>query len=454
MAANPRQIALDVLLTWHRSEKTLDHSLESHSNKFVSLTSKDKSLCNNLIFGVLRNRQFIDWTIDVYSKVPITKINLTVLYLLRIALYQIMFLDRVPDFAAIDTSVELGKKLGGKKSAGFINAILRKAVKEQDSIQLPDLDKNAALSISVRHSIPKWMIKRWISFYGVTQTDNLCRQINTIPLITARTNTLKIDKKTLARLLTEETGQVKSTRYAEDGLVFSKPATEISELKTFKKGWFQIQDEAAQIVTEYLDPRPGETILDCCAGLGGKSGHIAQLMNNQGSLTAMDIVPYKLNILKKEADRLGITNIITKQGDLLKTNIKDFDRYFDRVLVDAPCTGLGVMQRNPDTKWKRTRNDILRMSGRQKKILNAAANLVRPGGILVFAVCSCEPEENEEVIKVFLSKRKDFLIDNQFKFDKYPELTTSEGFLKTYPEPHGMDGFFSARLRRKNKNGK
>ena len=223
---------------------------------------------------------------------------------------------------------------------------------------------------------------------------------------------------------------------------------------------FQIQDEAAQIVTDFLAPLPNEKILDACAGLGGKTGHIAQLMENKGTIIASDVDPKKLESLELESKRLGIDIIHTKPLNLLKTSIKDFNFYFDRVLIDAPCTGLGVLRRNPDTKWDRSKNDIARLSGQQKKMLNSAANLVKPGGLLVYAVCSCEKEENEDVIHHFLNKRKDFSIDKDFKSNNYDSLITSlidslitrEGFLKTYPDANNMDGFFAARLKRKIKS--
>lgn len=449
MDKDPRYIAFLVLLYWDKASHTLDSALEIHSNTINSLLKKDKNLCNNLIFGVLRHRESIDWIIKAFSNTPIEKIKSKPLYLLRLALYQIIHLDRVPVFAAINTAVEIGKKKCGRQTAGFINAILRKAAKDHTAVPIPDKDTQPALFISIQYSLPLWLANKWVHSFGVKQTALLCIQINTIPMITLRTNSLKIDRPTLAKHLRKQVQNIIPTNYAKQGLRFTNPTTAISEMDTFRKGWFQIQDEAAQIVTEFLAPKPFETILDACAGLGGKTGHIAQAMENTGTLIALDIQPNKLKLLNNEAQRLGFTNIRTKACDLIKTSIKDFDNFFDRVLVDAPCTGLGVLQRNPDTKWKRSKHDITRLSGRQKKILNAAANLVKPGGILVYAVCSCEPEENEEVINAFLNKRKDFSIAKDIESDNYSIFMTSDGFLKTYPETNGMDGFFAARLTRK-----
>lgn len=456
MIKDPRHIALNVLLFWHTSSHTLDKSLEKYSKEIASLSKTDRSLCNAIIFGVLRHRESLDWIIRAFSNTPLEKINIKPLYLLRTALFQIRYLERVPVFAAVNTGVDIAKKLSGKKTAGFINAVLRKAADNISDIALPDPQKNAAKFISVKYSLPLWLSRKWINAFGFEKTSCLCQQINSIPHITLRANTLKISRQSLADKLVPVAKNIHLTDYATTGISFTNPNIPIHEFEAFKQGLFQIQDEAAQIVTDFLAPKPGEKILDACAGLGGKTGHIAQVMENKGVIIAADVEIKKLESLQVDSKRLGIDIIQTKQVDLLKTTIKDFDFYFDRVLIDAPCTGLGVMRRNPDTKWNRSKKDIERLCAKQKKMLNAAANLVKPGGILVYAVCSCENEENEEVILSFLNKRKDFSIDKEFQSDKdsifMTRLLSSEGFLKTYPELNNMDGFFAARLKRKSKS--
>ena len=460
MIKNPRHIALNVLVSWHNSSQNLDKSMENLSLEISSLAKNDRNLCNALIFGVLRHRGSIDWTLSTFSKTPLKKLNITLLYLLRIALFQIQYLDRIPAFAAINTTVDIAKKLLGKKAAGFINAVLRNAADNFSTIVFPDLKMNRSKFISIKFSLPLWLSKKWNHAFGFEKVCRLCQQINTIPQITLRTNTLKNNRQSLAKELSFVAKNIQLTDYASQGISFTNPSIPIQEFETFKLGLFQIQDEAAQIVTDFLAPLPNEKILDACAGLGGKTGHIAQLMENKGTIIASDVDPKKLESLELESKRLGIDIIHTKPLNLLKTSIKDFNFYFDRVLIDAPCTGLGVLRRNPDTKWDRSKNDIARLSGQQKKMLNSAANLVKPGGLLVYAVCSCEKEENEDVIHHFLNKRKDFSIDKDFKSNNYDSLITSlidslitrEGFLKTYPDANNMDGFFAARLKRKIKS--
>lgn len=448
MKPDPRQTALNILLSWDKNFLTLDRSLESHSQEISVLSQKDKKLCNALIFGVLRQRESIDWIIKTFSKTSFKKIDPQLLYLLRIALFQIIYLDRIPVFAAINTTVDMAKKLAGRKRAGFINGVLRNAADNFSKVSLPDAKKDMSKFISVKFSLPLWLARKWIHAFGFEKTELLCKQINTIPPITVRTNTLKISRKFLAEKLSANVKNILTTRYADQGISFTNPDIPIQELKAFKLGFFQIQDEAAQIVTDFLAPEPGEKILDVCAGFGGKTGHIAQLMENRGTLIAADIGKNKLESLLSDSKRVGIDIIQTKTIDLLHACIKDFDFYFDRVLLDAPCTGLGVMRRNPDTKWQRKQKDISRLAAKQKKMLNRAANLVKPGGSLVYAVCSCEKEENEDIIDPFLDKRKDFSIDKDLKSDNYSQLMTCQGFLKTYPDADNMDGFFAARLKR------
>jgi 16S rRNA (cytosine967-C5)-methyltransferase len=457
MKGDSRHTALKILLRCTKRTCTLDKSIDDAKDDLESLSRQDRNLCNAIVFGVLRHRGYIDFIIKAFSKKPIEKLDIQVVYILRIALFQILYLDRVPAFAAINTSIELAKKTVQKGAAGFINAVLRNAEQNHQTLALPDPVTKVSAHISTRYSMPPWLIKRWVKAHGPEKTRSLCESINTIPPITLRVNTLKIERQALGTLLETRDFLVEVTQESPDGLFISNPGHPVTEIEGFAEGFFQIQDEAAQLVSQILDPRPGETILDACAGLGGKACHIAQLMNNQGQVVAADIEAHKLDSLALEAQRLGIKNIQTQQVNVLKATIKDFQGYFDRVLLDAPCTGLGVMRRNPDTKWKRSLKDILRLSAQQKKMLNGAANFVKPGGILVYAVCSCEPEENEQVIDAFLQKRKDYRLDTSLDTSRETDrnqklsgstLKTSGSFFKTYPDAHHMDGFFAARLKR------
>ncbi len=444
MAVDTRRTALQILLHAAKKKTTLDRALDAFRPQLAGLTQQDKNLCHAIVFGVLRHRNFLDFIIQAFSNTKIARMDFAVLYILRMAVFQMRFLDRVPDFAAINTAVDLAKDRGDKKIAGFVNAVLRNAVRKIDSLVWPDQHKALVEYISVVHSIPLWLAQRWLDRYGPDTALALCRHVNQIPPVTLRTNTLKTSRPELGRLLTDAGHKIDFTSFSPDGILLASTGIHVEDLTGFAGGLFQIQDEAAQLVSRILDPQKDETILDACAGLGGKSLHLAQLMENTGQITAVDTEENKLVQLASEAQRLGITCVETQVMDLHKADISDFPKFFDRVLLDAPCTGLGVLRRNPDAKWERSVPDIQRMAARQKRLLNRAANLVKPGGTLVYAVCSCEKEENEAVVAAFLKARKDYALNPMGDFYGY----ACDRFFTTFPDTMGMDGFFAARLTR------
>ena len=458
---NPRYLAFLVLSENEKKKIPLDRTINKHEDRFNCLPKRDRTLANAVIFGVLRYRGKLDWIISKFSKRKITGLDPDVLCLIRIGLFQIVFLDKIPVSAAVNTTVEMAKNISNKWSAGFVNAVLRKASKGYVNLVLPDIEKEPAFFISVEKSMPLWFSKRWLKRFGLDKTLKLCDAINEIPFITVRCNTLEISREKLVEKLENQTENIRFTKYAEDGISFSKPASAVNEMDTFKKGYFQVQDEAAQIVGSILDPVPGEKILDACAGLGGKTGHIAQLMKNKGFVTAVDIDKDKLFSLKKEMERLGFSIVSTIQMDILKfcssvpdgvEDVSKFKQGFDRVLLDAPCTGLGVLRRNPDSKWTRSFQDVKRLAKKQKAMLIKAADFVKPGGVLVYSVCSCEPEENENVIDFFLENKPDFTInsENAVIYDKFNNTAVfKKGFFKTYPDNFEMDGFFAVSMKRK-----
>jgi 16S rRNA (cytosine967-C5)-methyltransferase len=444
MAFDTREAALEILLQTEQKHATLDRVLDAASSDLAHLSQPDKNLCYAIVFGVLRHRNFLDHIIRSFSRIPLTRMDLPVLTVLRMALFQLRFLDRVPDFAAIDTSVNLIKTRNGKKTAGFVNGVLRNAVRRFHTMALPDPHTDLLGHITIVHSIPEWLAKRWVARFGPDQILELCRTINQVPPLTLRANTLKTTRSDLSGILTAAGYDVRLTSLSPHGISIMGSGIRIEGLPGFDQGLFAVQDEAAQLVSLMLDPKPHHTVLDACAGLGGKTLHMAQIMGGQGRITAMDTDPGKLDLLTAETHRLGAGDIQCLALDLMKADQTDFPQYFDRVLVDAPCTGLGVLRRNPDSKWKRSFQDIGRMAGQQKKLLNAAANRVKPGGILLYAVCSGEPEENEQVVAAFLKKRKDYILEPVTDCFGLP----MDRYLTTFPNGMDMDGFFAARLKR------
>jgi 16S rRNA (cytosine967-C5)-methyltransferase len=448
--ADARNTALTVLNKLEQGKLTLDAILEDMTRGDDNLSKRERALFNALTYGVLRWRGRLDYIIAHFSNTPVKKIEPSVLNILRLGLFQIIYLDRIPDSAAVNTAVELSKRTGLSRAAGFINALLRKAALNFSSVQFPAFETDPLAFLAADQSLPSWLADRWLNRFDPEALMKLCDTVNSIPPLSIRTNTLKTTRQQLISALEQAVERIEPTPHAPDGLSLVNPNQSIAEFAAFKNGWFQVQDEAAQLVALLLDPQPGESVLDACAGLGGKTGHVAQLMQNNGSITAMDKDENKLQRLDLEMQRLGISIVRRCCYDLDSPPEADQHALFDRILLDAPCSGLGVLRRNPDIKWNSTEADLKRHAARQKRFLDHLAALVKPGGILVYSVCSIEPEENEAVINAFLKKHPGFGIDTHW--GKLPErvapLFESAGWIKTHLLLNKMDGFFLVRLKR------
>lgn len=450
MTPDPRTCALHVLNRLDISRETLDTVLDDLSPLTMGLSRLDRGLFNGLVFGVLRWRLRLDAVVAAYADRPFKKIAPPILNILRLGLLQLLFMDRIPASAAVNTSVNLTRTQKAAKAAGFVNALLRNVLRDPDRFRLPDAADSPVDHVAITKSIPHWLASRWIDRMGLAETERLCDAINTIPPITVRCNGLKTSLAELAFALTTQTEEIAINDAIPGVINLIHPRCPVSEMQAFVDGRFAVQDGAAQLVSLLLAPLPGEVVLDACAGLGGKTTHLAQIMRNQGSIVAMDSVPAKLIRLEKESRRLGASIIRTRQADLNRPFTADDLPRFDRVLLDAPCSGLGVLRRNPDAKWSSRKTDISRFASRQVRFLDHLAPLVKAHGVLQFAVCSMEPEENAAVIKTFLKNHPNFaMLDRQSNNEHTVRPFLGEdGFLRTAPHIHHMDGFFAARLRR------
>ncbi|WP_300675126.1 16S rRNA (cytosine(967)-C(5))-methyltransferase RsmB [Desulfoluna sp.] len=451
MTQDARSLAFEILTTFDKNAAaTLDTVMDRITGK-VELDRREMGLANALVYGVLRHRSRLDYTIDHFAVKGIAKIDKKVLAILRIALFQLRFMDRIPESAAVNTAVELAKIQVSEESGGFVNALLRNCLREPEQPSLTDLTPEEELAVTT--SMPLWLVEKWIARMGLEETAALCHASNEIAPITVRTNTLKTTREALTERLVPQVETLIPTPVSPLGLSFTSPKVPIFDMDVFKEGLFQVQDEAAQLIALMINPSQGSRVLDVCAGVGGKSGHLAQMMENQGQLVSMDVEAYKLESLAREMKRLGITNITTQACDLTRESPEIIADGFDAVLVDAPCSGLGVIRRNPDTKWKYFKRNATRHAKKQKSILSAAARCVRPGGTLIYAVCSIEPEENGAVVEAFLEKHADFRMMEPF--DTVPKgaeaFITPEGYVAPLPHKNGMDGFFAARMVRVNK---
>ncbi|MBP1751947.1 MAG: sun protein [Geobacteraceae bacterium] len=444
---NPRQAAFEILLHLEMDRCHADSLIDSELSK-GSLQGPDRGLLTELVLGVLRRRETLDHIINQFSKQKTGKLERAVLVLLRLGLYQSFFLDRIPVSAAVNETVNLAKVFAPRAS-GFINAVLRSADRDRDAITWPDRTKGNADFLSVYYSHPRWLVEDWIRQLGPDEAELLAKSMAELPPLTFRANTLRTSREELLVRLAEENIQAEVSRYSPDGIRVLSPVNP-AVLKSFAEGLFTVQDESSQLASIFLAPHSGETVLDACAAPGGKSTHIAQLMGNCGSVVACDLHHSKLGLIEETAARLGISIVRTKILDATRSGDVEGERVFDRILIDAPCTGLGVLRRNPEGKWLKTRPDVLRLAGLQKTILNNIADRLAGDGVLLYSTCSTSLEENEAVVDDFLTGRDDFMIEDLRElFPGFAGLFTERGFFRSWPHRHGMDGFFAARLRKR-----
>ena len=444
-----RLTALQILTFFDQHRGTLDQALESMHDETSLFSKRDRALIHALVFGVIRWQKALDWIVAHYSKTPLRKIEPTVLHILRIGIFQILYMDRIPDSAAVNTCVEMGKQFGKPWVARYINGLLRNVARDRSHIPFPPPEKDFIQHLAVFYSYPGWLIKKWLRRYTREETISLCEAGNRIPPITIRTNILKTSRKKLEASLKREVKTLHPTIHSPLGLQLTAPSVSIPEMDAYSKGWFQVQDEAAQLVSMMAAPLPGQIVLDACAGLGGKTAHLAQMMKNHGKLIALDNSMEKLKKLELEMPRLGIDIVEAMEHDLHDPVGKKLSTDFDHVLLDAPCSGLGVIRRNPDIKWAESKKNLAGYQKRQVQFLHNLSGLVKPGGRLTFSVCSFEEEETEQVVELFLKDHPTFQLE-----DRSGDLPGSikaaiycDRCLRTYPHRDDMDGFFAACFR-------
>ena len=440
----PRKLALEALYKIDKEDAYSNIVLDELLNKNRNvLSNKDINFISELVYGVTTWKLTLDTIIQKYSKIKIKKISPWVINILRIGAYQIVFLDKVPKSAAVNESVNLCKKYGGK-SVGFVNAILRK-IEKTDYLELFKIEDEIE-KISKINSMPKWIVKELAKEFNTEKVNEICKNSNLKPKITIRVNNLKITKNELIKKLQSKKIEV------EEGILkdflYLKNIKNITKLEEYKQGLFIMQDESAGLAALVLDPKEGENILDCCSAPGGKTTYIAEIMNNNGNIIAWDLYKHRLNKVQENSKRLGINIIKTKENDatILK---EEYIEKFDRILIDAPCLGLGVMKRKPDIKWQRKFEHIEEISKIQEKILNICSKYLRKDGILVYSTCSIIEEENHKIIQKFIKNNNYELVNiDNIKLNKINNKIEEKGIIKLYPNEK-TDGFFISKLRKK-----
>lgn len=436
----PREIALKALYKIEKenaySNLVLDEILNENKNK---ISQVDVGFISEIVYGVTNYRITLDYIISKYSKTKLNKISIFTKNILRMGIYQIIFLDKVPTSAAVNESVNLSKKYA-IKSSGFINAILRK-VSIEDYNEIDNI-KDEKKRISIKHSMPEWIIEELLREFKIGEVENICINSNIKPKTTIRVNTIKISEEELLKIFDEKNVNYKKSDI--ENFVYLDNVKNISDMPEFKNGYFTVQDLAAGLTSIILNPEKGDKVLDGCSAPGGKTTHLAERMCNQGEILAWDLYDSRLKLVNENAKRLGINIIKTEVKDATKLDEKLFQK-FDKILLDVPCLGIGVIKRKPDIKWQRKKEDIEEIKKEQFKILENCSKYLKNNGYLVYSTCSILKEENEEIIKSFIKKHNDFEI-KKININNGEDSINAE-MLKLYPNEKN-DGFFICLLQK------
>ena len=417
-------------------------------NKYLesgTLKEIDRAFVTDLVYGTVKWLLQIDYIIDKFSSVRLKKLSPWILNVLRLGVYQLLYTDKIPVSAACNTSVDLAKRYGHQASSRFVNAVLRNISKNKDNLPYPERS-DISEYLSIVYSYPKWIVEKWVSLFGIDFTEALLASNNEVPGFSIRVNTLKTGRNELIELLHKEGITAGHGKYLDEAAVLENPSS-VTRIEAFRKGLFQVQDESSMLASRILDPQKGELVIDICSAPGGKATHMAQLMDNTGSIIARDIHRHKLKLIEDSAARLGIDIIKTEIFDACELDESLIGKA-DRVLVDAPCSGFGIIRKKPDIKYSKSQSEIDEIINLQRKILDTASRYVKPRGYLVYSTCTIIPEENIDNILDFLDNNK------QFRLTGFKELmpeglamsSSQEGYIQLYPNINQTDGFFISKM--------
>jgi 16S rRNA (cytosine967-C5)-methyltransferase len=411
---------------------------------------RDKALAAEIVTGTLRWQRALDHLIAHVARRALPTIDAEVVTILRLSLYQLLHLDRVPASAVVDDAVDLARGARKGSATGFVNAVLRNTLRQRHRLPLPARpdagDRDASLAyLGITHSHPDWLVARWLDRCGFDATERWVRFNNDTPRLTLRANTLRASRDQVAASLAAGDIETTPCRYAPDGLA----VTSGNPLRGEPDGSFVVQDEASQLVSLVVDAQPGERVLDLCASPGGKTIAMAAAMADTGRIVACDVRPRRMALLRETVRVSGAANV--RPVRLAADGPLPFAAVFDRVLVDAPCSGLGTLRRDPDIRWRRHESELATLAAAQQALLARAAAVVRPGGRLVYATCSSEPEENEQVVDAFLAAHAEYtLIDlGGGGVAALAPVIDARGMMRTRPFEHGLEAFFAAALGRR-----
>ncbi|SHF50352.1 16S rRNA (cytosine967-C5)-methyltransferase [Ornithinibacillus halophilus] len=440
-----RNTIIDLLMRIEQ-DSGYSHLLINNEIKKRNISPKDEGLLTEIVYGTLQRKITLDYYINHFVT---KKLEKWVSVLLRMSIYQMVYLDKVPDHAIIHEAVEIAKQRGHKGISSLVNGVLRNVQRKG----VPDTSeiKNDVTRLSVETSHPEWLVKRWIDLYGLQITKDICRaNLNHKP-ISVRVQPLRITREDAVDNLMKQGYDVEPSPFSPQGIVVKKGNVIKSDL--FKDGYVTIQDQSSMLVAEMLKPQPGMHVLDACSAPGGKVTHIAEKMQNNGVIQAHDLHKNKIKLIEQKANDLHLSIIDASPLDARKLKEKYPENTFDRILIDAPCSGLGVIRGKPDIKYNKQKEDITKLATIQIEILNQAIPLLKRNGFLVYSTCTIDQEENEKVVERFLQANPSFSVDSSF-FEELPEflqdsLGVTKYGLQLFPHSYDTDGFFLTRLKRR-----
>ncbi len=444
--SNVRQLTLKILREIDKNNSFIDISL-NNALEHTILNKNDRSLCTELVYGIIRCQRTLDCLIDQLGNKKSQKQPPVLRRILHIGLYQLLYLDNIPSSAAVNTSVDLAKNNNLNGLSKVVNAILRKHIRVKEGKKHP-LTTSGSFpnTIAIKYSFPNWIVENWYQQWGRNTTTKLCYWFNQSPTIDIRINSLKTTIEEVKEHLAKAKVNTEYLPQLPYSLRLAGKTGDIKNLPGFMKGNWTVQDISAQLVSYLLDPKIGETIIDACAAPGGKTTHIAELMHDRGLILACDRISSRLAKVQQNIERLGLKSIKLIRGD--SRYLQQFNNFADRVLIDAPCSGLGTLHRNPDIRWRQTPEKIKQLSIIQREILHRASEWVKPNGVLVYSTCTLNISENEAIIYNFLKNNSEWHIEKPLAYKFFSPFIRSSGCLQIFPHQHHMDGFFMVKLRK------
>lgn len=447
---DPRQIALQIVYGVLEKGGYANILLTKYLSQ-AELKSDDRHLVTEIVNGTIRMLKHLDWVLNLFLRRPVEKQNPWLRNVLRISLYQMLFMARIPEYAIVNSAVEMAREKAGAQLAAVANGVLRNLARHRHTIRYPDKEDQVKY-LSVYYSMPEWLVTQWLSEYEPPSLMIMLDYFNRRPNLCLRSNQLINSRAELLESLAEEGVLARASTRTPWGLIITDLPKGLEELTAYNEGRFYIQNEASLLVAVILDPQPGEKVIDLGCGVGGKTTFMAELMNNSGQIDAFDLFGHKVNLLRDNCERLGITIVQGHEQDVL--TIPDRQPEASKVLLDAPCSGLGVLHRRSDLRWKKTPADLGELQELQWRLLDKAAQMTAAGGRLVYSTCTINRAENEALVMRFIKQNPHFVLESFaddikfFPLDEKDKELAQAGMLTLIPGKYDTDGMFYARMKR------